>query len=458
MTYRITLWAPESTAVARLSALLAENGYEVSRAEQLASLPAPDGAASEELVIVDAGALGPVLGVARALEDERHLLRELLDAIPTPVFYKDAESRYLGCNRAFEQFTGLRRHDIVGKGVFDIAPPHLATVYRRADEDLFASGGTQVYESRVRDDNDDEQDVIFYKAVYRGKDGAGAGLIGTILNITERKRAQDELARLNERLEELVRRRTADLAAALELAEMLNARLRSAQERLIRAEKLAAVGQIAAAVAHDLKNPLSAIYGHAQLMSTGASLEVRERHLETITEEVQRLLDMVEEILAFVRGETAPLREDVELGEFFGDLERSLRDHLQARGIRLVLAGEAVGTAFMDADRMRRVLLNLAYNARDAMPSGGQLTVDRRRAGDRLVVTCADTGPGVSVHIRERLFQEFATHGKSNGTGLGLALCRTVVEAHGGTIQYRSGEAGGAVFVIELPVHRPATG
>jgi len=118
----------------------------------------------------------------------------LIDAIPAPVFYKDAAGVYRGCNRAFEAYLGKSRDEIIGKDVYQLSPKELADVYKAADDALFASRGAQIYEARVRYADGTYHDVMFHKATVEGPDGELAGMIGTILDITTRKQAEAALA------------------------------------------------------------------------------------------------------------------------------------------------------------------------------------------------------------------------------------------------------------------------
>ena len=120
---------------------------------------------------------------------ELRLLQEVVDAIPAPVFYKDRDGRYLGANRAFEAYLGRGRSQFVGKTVFETSPPELAVVYFEADRELLARGGEQCYESQMLHADGSQRDVIFYKGIY-GAPGESGGIVGTLLNITERKRLE----------------------------------------------------------------------------------------------------------------------------------------------------------------------------------------------------------------------------------------------------------------------------
>ncbi len=128
-----------------------------------------------------------------SLRESEAFLNTLLDAIPIPVFYKDTEGRYLGFNAAFEDFFGETRERLIGKTVFDINPPDLAETYHAKDNDLFESGGEQRYESRLMNAHEELREVIYQKAVFTDRAGTIAGLIGAVLDITDRKRAEKDL-------------------------------------------------------------------------------------------------------------------------------------------------------------------------------------------------------------------------------------------------------------------------
>ncbi|MCM2358397.1 MAG: PAS domain S-box protein [Geobacteraceae bacterium] len=150
--------------------------------------------------------LGKLLGVRGSFSDisdrkkveeaqlqQLHLLQTLIDAIPGPVFYKDPRGVYLGCNRAFEAYTGRAKEEIVGKTVFEAFPEELANVYYEADSALFRRPGVQCYETNVLFADGTLRDVMFYKATFSNIDGSLGGLVGTLLDITERKKSEDAL-------------------------------------------------------------------------------------------------------------------------------------------------------------------------------------------------------------------------------------------------------------------------
>ncbi|MHB8880659.1 MAG: PAS domain S-box protein [Thermodesulfovibrionales bacterium] len=129
----------------------------------------------------------------KQVSDSFEFLRTMMDTIPNPVFYKDAEGRYLGCNRAFEEFLGRSKDEIIGKTVYDMGPKEIADLYYRADRELFGNPGQQCYEWRVQGKNKEVREVIFNKATFPDATGRVAGLIGMITDITQRKRAEEAL-------------------------------------------------------------------------------------------------------------------------------------------------------------------------------------------------------------------------------------------------------------------------
>ena len=143
-----------------------------------------------------------------SLREREDFLKILINAIPTPVFCKDRDGKYLWFNNAFETFFGEKKERLIGKSVFDINPPELAKIYHAKDEELFNSGGVQIYDSQVKNANGKLRDVIFNKAVFTGSKGAVTGLIGVITDITERKRAEEALRDSEERYRLLVENQT----------------------------------------------------------------------------------------------------------------------------------------------------------------------------------------------------------------------------------------------------------
>jgi signal transduction histidine kinase len=231
--------------------------------------------------------------------------------------------------------------------------------------------------------------------------------------------------------------------------------LRRHIEELIRAERLVLLGELAAGIAHEVRNPLEAIKGAAQVIEgqSGSDPAVI-KFTRIIKEEVTELDRFLEGFLGLAR--PAPLRLEAVAASALADEGLVLLTPLCGeRGISLVRElAEGLPPVTADAYQLKQVLMNLCLNAIQAMPEGGTLTVATRpssateRGGIELVVR--DTGPGVAESIRERLFEPFVTT-KAGGSGLGLALSRSIVERHGGRIGLTTEAGRGAVFAVWLP-------
>ena len=227
----------------------------------------------------------------------------------------------------------------------------------------------------------------------------------------------------------------------------------------LRAEQLAAVGQLAASIAHEVRNPLTSIK-----LLVGAALDGRypaglsKTDLQVIYDEVVRLERKVQALLDFARPvDTKHHPEDV--ARLVHQVVDLVQERLRQQSVHLHLElPEEPLTAELDRDQFQGVLVNLIFNALDAMPGGGRLEVRLRSDGPgHLRVTVTDTGPGIDAKVADRLFTPF-TSTKATGTGLGLSLSRRVVESHGGHLTASNLDTGGACFIITLPRGRTQKG
>ncbi len=247
-------------------------------------------------------------------------------------------------------------------------------------------------------------------------------------------------------------------AVARELAEAEVRRARrEAEEKLVAAERLQTVGQVASSIIHDLKNPMQVILGNLEFLAGESSVsEKHKRYCGTIEKQVERMLGMCQEILDFARGEVSLSLESVNLLELCKEAVSLNEKLFAAAGVRLSYEGrleeKAPPLVIADKERVWRVLTNLIGNAKEAMPSGGEIQVSVVVSSQEAKVEVCDNGPGVPEEIREKLFDPFFTHGKSKGTGLGLSIVKKIVEAHGGKIDFSSETGAGTTFRIVLPL------
>ncbi len=237
---------------------------------------------------------------------------------------------------------------------------------------------------------------------------------------------------------------------ARQLAGTLHRKL--LQEENQKAQRLASIGNMASRIIHDFKNPMTVIKGLSQLFGEGdLPPEKREKFAKMMIREIDRCVDMTQEILDFARGDTQYRLARISLSEMLSDVIPVLEKDCADRSIGFecdVPEGLEINA---DVYRLKRVFFNLARNGLEALKNRGVISFTARDTGQGVEVRVADTGPGIAPEIATKLFQPFVTHGKPNGTGLGLAICKSVVEGHGGTIRLEPERRVGTCFTIWLP-------
>lgn len=230
-------------------------------------------------------------------------------------------------------------------------------------------------------------------------------------------------------------------------------------EEMEKANRLATIGQMLSGVVHDLKNPIAIINGYVQLMARSDDREQRDEYQQTIRRQFAGLNQMTRELLNYARGEGNLIRHKVFVVNYFDELRELLDKELAPKGVELELDLQYRGDVTIDTGKFQRLVLNLARNACDSMPDGGTFTIRSRLIEDdndpEVVFEFEDTGQGIPLDIRGRLFDEFVTQGKEHGTGLGLAIVRKIVEEHDGTISFVSALNEGTTFTIRIP-RKPA--
>lgn len=237
---------------------------------------------------------------------------------------------------------------------------------------------------------------------------------------------------------------------ARQLAGTLHRKL--LQEENQKAQRLASIGNMASRIIHDFKNPMTVIKGLSQLFGEGdLPPEKREKFAKMMIREIDRCVDMTQEILDFARGDTQYRLARISLSEMLSDVIPILEKDCADRTIGFecdVPEGLEINA---DVYRLKRVFFNLVRNGLEALKNRGVISFTARDTGQGTEVRVADTGPGIAPEIATKLFQPFVTHGKPNGTGLGLAICKSVVEGHGGTIRLEPERRVGTCFTIWLP-------
>ncbi|MEK0448246.1 MAG: Sensor protein ZraS [Verrucomicrobiota bacterium] len=238
------------------------------------------------------------------------------------------------------------------------------------------------------------------------------------------------------------------------------ARLRSVNSQfvseLMRNERINTLGTMANSIIHDLKSPITVVRSCCELLANRFQEPTVVDLCRLMNKSVDGMLDMIQELLDFTRGQSSVQLVRRPANEVLDELKSTL-PRLLPTSIHLILEDGCTDEILIDVGRFGRVILNLVKNAVEAMKNGGIIWVGVRREGEHVIFKVGDTGCGIPAALQARIFEPFITHGKSSGTGLGLAIVKSVVDSHNGTISLHSKEGIGTTFEISLPVAKALT-
>ncbi|MFZ2974389.1 MAG: ATP-binding protein [Ferribacterium limneticum] len=386
------------------------------------------------------------------IQNQTLFLHTLIESVPVPLFYKDTAGIYLGCNRAFEESLGKRRDDIVGKSVFDMAPPEIAQRYKDKDDELFSQPGTQTYDW-LTVKGCESHNVIFHKATFRRIDGEVAGLIGAVTDVTELKQAHAELQAHRDNLEQLVAERTAELQQTKEAAEAASL----------------AKSTFLSNMSHELRTPMNAILGMTGLALRKAEDPGLQNQLGKIDFAAHHLLGVINDILDIskIEAEHMQLEQiDFRIDEILANLRNLIAQRALDKGLRLDIESSAeIGGLALKGDpfRLGQILLNLSANA-IKFTDQGTITVRIQLAESGanhavLRFEVSDSGIGIAAEDQQHLFNAFeqadgSMSRKYGGTGLGLAISKRLVKMMGGDIGVDSVPNVGSTFWFTLNLQK----
>jgi signal transduction histidine kinase/HAMP domain-containing protein len=250
------------------------------------------------------------------------------------------------------------------------------------------------------------------------------------------------------------------MAVAMENAELyrnLQAKmeeLRETQEQLVQSAKLAAIGELASNVAHEINNPLTSIIGFTELSKEDNDIEAVRNSLDIIERESLRARDIVKQLLGFARKKPLQLTE-VKINDVFRDVVVLSSSQARMGKVKIFEEYGDLPITIGDVDQLKQVFLNIVTNAVHAMPGGGSIRIQTSVVNDYIVVRISDTGHGIPHDVRQRIFEPFFSTKKDKGTGLGLSISYRIVQDHGGRIEVESEEGKGTTFIIRLPIKVP---
>jgi PAS domain S-box-containing protein len=387
---------------------------------------------------------------SEALRESEARFRALSDSGLVGIMIGGDDGTIVESNDAFLKMVGYSREDLLARRLRwgDLSAPEYRHSYVAAGEQLDARGVASAWEQEYLRKDGSRVPVIV--GVARFKPGSA---IAVCVDVTRKKSAEDALRRNKDDLERLVVDRTDAL--------------RKSEEQLFHAQKTEAVGRLAGGVAHDFNNLLSVILSYGSLMIGDLRPEDPMRaDLEEIVRAGNRAAELTRQLLAFSRQQVMKA-EILDLNLVVGKLEKMLVRLLGADVELVFTSASGLGRVRADASQIEQILMNLAVNARDAMPRGGTLTIETENAsldeayaaehvgvepGEYVMLAVSDNGVGMDRATLARVFEPFfTTKEKGKGTGLGLATVFGIVRQSGGHIYVYSELASGTTFKIYLP-------
>lgn len=379
-----------------------------------------------------------IVGVARdvtdrqkaeaKLEEERNLLRTLIDNLPDHIYVIDEQGRHILANAVHLQFIGVSLNDVIGKTVFDLYPPEVAGKYHAENQHVLQTGlPTFNREDLVIDAQGNRRWFLVSEIPLRDVQGKIVGLLGISRDITEHKRLE---------------------------------------EQLLQAQKMEAVGTLAGGIAHDFNNMLTAIMGYADLILTILPADhPAHNDTQTIKRLSERAAGLTRQLLTFARQQAIEPTE-LNLNNLILDLKERLQRILGHKIDMVTQLQPSLAQAKVDPYQIEQIMINLVTNAQEAMPNGGKLTLTTANvtisqtqqeqtaipAGDYVLLCIEDSGIGIDDEIKPHIFEPFFTTKEvGQGPGLGLATAFGIIKQSNGHIQVESQPWQGTRISIYLP-------
>ena len=335
--------------------------------------------------------------------EARLQLAAIVDSSDDAIISKDLSGIITSWNAAATRLFGYRPEEIVGRSVLLIIPPELRSEEPEILRKVTSGERIEHFETRRRRKNGELIHISLTISPIRDSFGHIIGISKIARDITERKRTE---------------------------------------AALFESERMAAIGRLAASIAHEVNNPLEAILNLSYLLSRNASLDEEGRvYTQLLLSEVIRVSEITKQTLSFYRESSNPV--PINMGALLEGIFALHRPTLQQKSIRVHSCVQAGASILGRPGEIRQILTNLLINAMDALPNGGEISahVSRLKKGQVVCVSLADNGSGIPEGIRERIFEPFFTTKQSRGTGLGLWVSQGILRKYGGSIRMRTSSA-----------------
>jgi len=348
----------------------------------------------------------------RELKESEAKLKDLFKTIPDSVAIIDLNANLLEFNETTLELFGYSREQIIGKNVFDFIAEEDREKAVQGMKQTLEEGSVRIQLMVSRKDGR-KIPVELNSSVLKDPTGNLVGFVGVLRDITERKRME---------------------------------------EQLLKSERMAAIGQLATMVGHDLRNPLTSLQNacyYLKMKLESSKDKKIKKMFEVMDKEINHANNIVKDLLDFARVKKPELKKV----DLISSIQEALTQLKFPENVKLTTKFSEVPTIEADPDQLRRIFQNIALNGIQAMPNSGKLTVSTRKNGSFIEVAFTDTGVGIPEENMDKIFTPLFTT-KAQGVGLGLPICKNLVEGHNGRIEVKSKVGEGSTFTVKLPIHQ----
>ena len=378
--------------------------------------------------------------VEKAILESQQKFERLFSGNPEAAAYVNSDYHILDVNPRFSELFGYSLDEVKGKSVDDVVVPE-DKMEEAEMLDKKAKEG-YVYYDTFRKRKDGSLVSVSVSAAPITVEGQLVGYVALYKDITERILMEKKLEEYSHNLEELVEQRTRQL--------------KEVQKQLLKAERLAAIGELAAMIGHDLRNPLSGIAGATYYLKTKLDSK-----MDNKTSEMLVLIENAIEYSNKIIGDLLDYSREIRLEPAETTPKSITKVALTLvkvpKNIRISDLTKNKPKIKVDVDKTKRVFVNIIRNAIDAMPEGGKLTIKSTKTNSNLQISFIDTGIGMPKNIFEKIWTPLFTT-KAKGIGLGLSICKRIIEAHGGKISVESKVSKGTTFTVTIPIETKLEG